>query len=78
MSDEIITIQDFPKLFSKQRCETLLDSWVSGGGGVMDGCLHICKENNIDPSDIGKFIPKKYKELLRAEGERLHMLTKDD
>jgi len=41
----------------------------------MEAVLHICKEKEIDPLDIGKVIDKPIKSKIEAEAQSLNMLS---
>ena len=42
----------------------------------MDGILHLCEEENIDPEEVSKFVSPVIKGKLEAEAKRLNFLPK--
>jgi phosphoribosylformylglycinamidine (FGAM) synthase-like enzyme len=48
-----------------------------GKSNHIEAIIEICEKYGIDPSSVGKIIPKAMKERIRAEGQEMNLLPKD-
>jgi hypothetical protein len=73
---ETISIEDFPNLFTKQRCEQEVEYYQSLGLSLVDSLLEISKKYQLEPEDMAKFLSKQMKAKLYDEAQRLNLLSK--
>lgn len=48
-----------------------------GKSSYIEAVIEVCEKHGIDPSSVGKFLPKSMKERLRVEGQDLNLIPKD-
>tara|TARA_Y100000114_G_scaffold156691_1_gene184813 strand:+ start:488 stop:727 length:240 start_codon:yes stop_codon:yes gene_type:complete len=68
IEDQFLTKPKFTKLVEKTVIELRIP--------YMDAVLHLCKENDIEPEDVKKFISPIIRDKIEAEAMRLNFLPK--
>jgi len=48
-----------------------------GNTTYIEAVIDVCEKHGIDPSSVGKFLPKAMKERLKMEGQDLNLIPKD-
>lgn len=48
-----------------------------GKSSYIEAVIEVCEKHGIDPSSVGKFLPKSMKERLRVEGQDLNLIPRD-
>lgn len=48
-----------------------------GNTTYIHAVIDVCEKHGIDPSSVGRFLPKAMKERLKVEGQDLNILPKD-
>lgn len=73
---EEVTLEDFPHLFTKQKCEDAINILLLDGYTMIEACIDVCTTHNIDLEDLGKFLSKAHRAELLNDATRLNLIQK--